>query len=118
MRNTLLRMLSALMCAWAACAEVTPVKDFDLQKMAGKWYMVGFATNAPWFVNHKDSMKMGTALITPTEGGDMDLSYSNLRDDGTCWRMTRASLMLCMTTMLWSTQSRRRTECLRSSTNC
>merc|ERR1719498_1458938 len=88
MRNTLLRMLSALMCAWAACAEVTPVKDFDLQKMAGKWYMVGFATNAPWFVNHKDSMKMGTALITPTEGGDMDLSYSNLRDDGTCWRMT------------------------------
>lgn len=33
MRNTLLRMLPALMCVLAACAEVTPVKDFDLEKV-------------------------------------------------------------------------------------
>uniref|UniRef100_UPI0037E803F9 lipocalin-like n=1 Tax=Semicossyphus pulcher TaxID=241346 RepID=UPI0037E803F9 len=88
MRSTLLRMLAALMCALAACAEVTPVADFDLQKMAGKWYLIGFATNAQWFVNNKAGMKMGTAIVAPTEGGDMDLSYSNLNADGTCWRMT------------------------------
>ncbi|XP_031138103.1 lipocalin-like [Sander lucioperca] len=88
MRNTLLRMLAALMCVLAACADVTPVQDFDLQKMAGKWYVVGFATNAPWFVNHKAGMKMGTAVLVPTAGGDMDLSYANLNADGTCWRMT------------------------------
>lgn len=47
--------------------------------MAGKWYVVGFATNAPWFVNHKAGMKMGTAVLVPTAGGDMDLSYANLK---------------------------------------
>lgn len=88
MRNTLLRMLAALMCALAACTDVTPVQDFDLQKMAGKWYMVGFATNAQWFANNKAGMKMGTAILVPTDGGDLDLSYANLNDDGTCWRMT------------------------------
>ncbi|XP_042366486.1 lipocalin-like [Plectropomus leopardus] len=88
MRNTLLKMLAALMCAMAACADVTPVADFDLQKMAGKWFMVGFATNAQWFVNHKAGMKMGTAVLTPTDGGDLDLSYANLNADGSCWRMT------------------------------
>ncbi|CAG5895832.1 unnamed protein product [Menidia menidia] len=88
MRTALLRLLAALACVLAACAEVMPVKDFSLEKMAGKWYMVGFATNAVWFVNHKDSMKSGIAIVVPTEGGDMDLSYSNLNADGSCWRMT------------------------------
>merc|ERR1712035_1274 len=88
MRSTLLRMLAALMCSLAACAEITPVADFDLQKMAGKWYMVGFATNALWFVNHKAGMKVGTAMLVPTAVGDLDLSYANLNADGTCWRMT------------------------------
>ncbi|KAK9527863.1 hypothetical protein VZT92_014388 [Zoarces viviparus] len=87
MRNTLLRMLGALMCVMAACTAVTPVQDFDLQRMAGKWYIVGFATNAQWFVNNKAGMKTGTAMLVPT-GEDLDLSYANLNADGTCWRMT------------------------------
>uniref|UniRef100_A0A3Q0QU93 Prostaglandin D2 synthase b, tandem duplicate 1 n=1 Tax=Amphilophus citrinellus TaxID=61819 RepID=A0A3Q0QU93_AMPCI len=88
MRNTLLRMLAALMCVLAACADVMPVKDFNMEKMAGKWYLTGFASNAQWFVNHKANMKMGTALLTPTDTGDLDLSYANLNADGSCWRMT------------------------------
>lgn len=46
---------------------------------AGKWYLVGFATNTQWFVSHKASMKMGTAQFTPTAEGDLELSYSSLR---------------------------------------
>uniref|UniRef100_A0AAQ5ZBV5 Lipocalin/cytosolic fatty-acid binding domain-containing protein n=1 Tax=Amphiprion ocellaris TaxID=80972 RepID=A0AAQ5ZBV5_AMPOC len=88
MRNTLLKMLAALMCTLAVCADVMPVKDFNLEMMAGKWYMVGCATNAQWFVNQKASMKSGVSQLVPTEGGDLDLSYSNLNADGTCWRMT------------------------------
>uniref|UniRef100_A0A8C6WG35 Prostaglandin D2 synthase b, tandem duplicate 1 n=1 Tax=Neogobius melanostomus TaxID=47308 RepID=A0A8C6WG35_9GOBI len=84
MRNMLLRMMGVLVCALAVCADIPPW----LTSMAGKWFNIGFATNAQWFVNHKDTMKMGTAIITPTEGGDMDLSYSSLNSDGTCWRMT------------------------------
>ncbi|KAL6097969.1 ptgds [Pungitius sinensis] len=87
MRTTLLRMLGALVCVMGACAQVSPVEDFDLDKMAGKWYIVGFATNAQWFVNHKAEMKMGTAVVVPTAGG-VDLTYATLKADGTCWRMT------------------------------
>lgn len=47
--------------------------------MTGKWFIAGFASNAQWFVNHKASMKMGTAMLTPTEGGDIDLSYATLK---------------------------------------
>ncbi|XP_060910767.1 palmitoyltransferase ZDHHC23-A-like [Labrus mixtus] len=55
--------------------------------MAGKWYLVGFATNAEWFVSRKASMKMGTTMITPTADGDLDISYASLNSDGSCWRM-------------------------------
>ncbi|CAN9506160.1 unnamed protein product [Ophioblennius macclurei] len=88
MRSSLLRILAALSCLLTiACANVIPVQDFDLGKMAGKWYLVGVATNAEWFVNHKADMKMGTATMTPT-GEDLDLAYASLNADGTCWRMT------------------------------
>lgn len=80
-------MLAALMCVLAVCADVVPIKDFNLEQAAGKWYLMGIASNAQWFVTHKDSMKMGTSVIVVTEEGDMDLSYANLNADGTCWRM-------------------------------
>ncbi|XP_063063444.1 lipocalin-like [Engraulis encrasicolus] len=86
--TAMLRLMGVLLCSIFAAADVMPMADFDLQKMAGKWYMIGFATNSQWFVNHKDNMKMGTAMITPTAGGDMDLAYANANADGTCWRMT------------------------------
>ncbi|XP_017283942.1 prostaglandin D2 synthase b, tandem duplicate 1 isoform X2 [Kryptolebias marmoratus] len=88
MRTAVLRMMAALMCVVAVCADVMPMQDFSLEKMAGKWYLLGFASNAQWFVEHRDTMKAGTAMFTPTEVGDLDLSYSNLNTDGTCWRMT------------------------------
>lgn len=36
MRNSMLRMLGALMCVLAACADVVPVRDFDLEKVRGR----------------------------------------------------------------------------------
>ncbi|KAM4606601.1 lipocalin-like [Polymixia lowei] len=87
MKNTLLGLLGVL-GALAVCAEVMPVQDFSLEKVTGKWYMVGLATNSLWFVNQKAAMKMGTATLAPTVTGDLDISYANLNADGTCWRMT------------------------------
>ncbi|XP_074527963.1 palmitoyltransferase ZDHHC23-A-like [Halichoeres trimaculatus] len=55
--------------------------------MAGKWYLIGFATNAEWFVSHKAGMKMGTAIFTPTADGDLDVSYASLNADGSCFRL-------------------------------
>ncbi|KAF3703491.1 Lipocalin Precursor [Channa argus] len=88
MRNTLLMTLGTLMCVLAAWADVTPVEDFTVNKMAGKWYMTTIGTNAPWFANYRARMKTGTVMFNPAEAGDLDLSCSNLRDDGTCRRMT------------------------------
>jgi len=88
MKTSPVLMLSALLCTLATCVNVMPPADFDLAKIAGKWYMVGLATNAEWFVTHKATMKMGTTMLAPTPGGDLDVSYANLNADGTCWRMT------------------------------
>ncbi|XP_040006834.1 lipocalin isoform X2 [Xiphias gladius] len=84
----LLTVLGAGLCSLMVSSEVIPQADFNLQGMAGKWYLIGFATNAQWFANRRASMKMGTAMFTPTTDGDLDMSYASLISDGSCWRMS------------------------------
>ncbi|KAG7259912.1 hypothetical protein CRUP_017479 [Coryphaenoides rupestris] len=55
------------------------MKDFDLEQMNGTWYLVGFSTNAEWFVKAKLGMTVGLTAMVPTEGGDLDFSYSMLQ---------------------------------------
>uniref|UniRef100_UPI0037E98D38 lipocalin-like n=1 Tax=Semicossyphus pulcher TaxID=241346 RepID=UPI0037E98D38 len=83
----LLTLLGAVLCTMTVSSEVLPQADFNVQGMAGKWYLVGFATNAEWFVSHKNSMKIGTAMFTPTADGDLDISHASLNADGSCWRL-------------------------------
>ncbi|KAI4878283.1 hypothetical protein NFI96_019207 [Prochilodus magdalenae] len=87
MANGMLGMLGVLLCVLAVRADVLPQADFDVQKVAGKWYMVGFATNADWFVSRKPEMKMGMATLTPKPNGDLEMDYSSLKSDGSCWKM-------------------------------
>ncbi|XP_066515685.1 prostaglandin D2 synthase b, tandem duplicate 1 [Hoplias malabaricus] len=77
-----------LLCAAVSSADIMPMTGFNLDQIKGKWNAVGFATNANWFVSHKDKMKMGTSLMQPTADGDLDMTYTNLKEDGSCWRMT------------------------------
>ncbi|KAF1378630.1 hypothetical protein PFLUV_G00192530 [Perca fluviatilis] len=83
----LLPVLGAVLCSLTVSSEVVPQADFNIQGMAGKWYLIGFATNAQWFINHRASMKMGMAMLTPTADGDLEISYASLNSDGSCWRM-------------------------------
>ncbi|XP_008331410.2 lipocalin [Cynoglossus semilaevis] len=83
----LLMFVGAVLCSLTVSAEVVPQGDINLQEMAGKWYLIGFATNAQWFTQRTGNMNMGTALFTPSTNGDLDVSYASLRTDGTCWRM-------------------------------
>ncbi|XP_066517684.1 lipocalin-like [Hoplias malabaricus] len=87
MRVTALGILGAVLCALVVNADVEPQADFDVQKVVGKWYLVGFATNAEWFVKRKAEMKMGTAVLNPTADGDLQMDYSSLKSDGTCFKM-------------------------------
>ncbi|XP_067295771.1 lipocalin-like isoform X2 [Pseudorasbora parva] len=88
MPTTMLGLLGVLLCALAVSSEVMPQPDFDIKGVAGKWYLIGFATNAEWFVSRKANMKMGVAMLTPTDEGDLEMAYSSLNSDGSCWRMT------------------------------
>ncbi|XP_056313236.1 lipocalin-like [Danio aesculapii] len=87
MVNAVFALLFVLLSALSVSAEVLPPADFDIKGMTGKWHLIGFATNAEWFVSRKANMKMGIAMVTPTEEGDLDMAYSSLNPDGTCWRM-------------------------------
>ncbi|XP_072544915.1 lipocalin-like [Salminus brasiliensis] len=84
----MLGFVAFLLCVAAASAEIMPMTGFNLDEMKGKWHIVGFATNANWFVSHKSSMKMGKAILEPTADGDLDITYTNLNADGSCWTMT------------------------------
>ncbi|XP_034018190.1 lipocalin-like [Thalassophryne amazonica] len=86
MRKTLLVMLVGLLAVLTVCADVTPDKDFKIEKVVGKWFRVGISSNAKWF--NKDKMRMGTAILKQTEGGGMSLTFTTLQDDGTCWNVT------------------------------
>uniref|UniRef100_A0A669EXB5 Zgc:153704 n=1 Tax=Oreochromis niloticus TaxID=8128 RepID=A0A669EXB5_ORENI len=85
--HLLLTLLGAVLSSLMVSSEVQPQADFDVQAIAGKWYLIGIATDAQWFVSHRASMKMGTAMITPTADGDVEMSYSSLSPNGSCWRM-------------------------------
>ncbi|XP_068186813.1 lipocalin-like [Antennarius striatus] len=80
-------VLGALFCSLGFSSDFHPQTDFNLEAMAGKWYLIGFASNAHWFVSRKTNMKMGTTMLTPTADGDLDLAYSSLSSDGSCWRL-------------------------------
>uniref|UniRef100_A0A3B3ZUV6 Lipocalin/cytosolic fatty-acid binding domain-containing protein n=1 Tax=Periophthalmus magnuspinnatus TaxID=409849 RepID=A0A3B3ZUV6_9GOBI len=54
--------------------------------MSGKWYLTGFATNAQWFIIHKQTMGTGTSTFTPMDG-NLDMPFESLNPDGTCFRL-------------------------------
>ncbi|XP_004076404.1 lipocalin [Oryzias latipes] len=87
--TSVLILLGAVLCSLSVSSEVVPQADFNLQEMAGKWYTVGYATNAQWFVSRKATMKMGTAMLKPTAEGDLDIASSRLNSDGTCRRKNK-----------------------------
>ncbi|XP_048042844.1 cytosolic phospholipase A2 gamma-like isoform X1 [Megalobrama amblycephala] len=89
MPTTMLGLLGVLLCALAVSSDVTPQPDFNIKRMAGKWYLIGIATSDEWFVNCKANLKMGVAMLTPTDEGDLEMAYSSLNPDGTCWRMNQ-----------------------------
>ncbi|XP_060107072.1 lipocalin-15-like [Heteronotia binoei] len=58
---------------WAACAQadVALQPDFDLQKFAGLWHVMGGASNCPVFQAMRDIMDTSAAIVTPLSNGDM-----------------------------------------------
>ncbi|XP_063058625.1 lipocalin-like [Engraulis encrasicolus] len=69
-------------------AEILPQAGFNVQGMAGQWYLVGFATNAPWFVARRSIMKMGSVTMTPSSDGGLTIDHSSVNADGSSFKIT------------------------------
>ncbi|XP_071981493.1 lipocalin isoform X2 [Engystomops pustulosus] len=77
-------MLSlALLALSALCAQGdVPVQpDFQEDKIVGKWYGIGLASNSNWFQARKQQMKMCTTVITPTADGNLDVVATYPKQD-------------------------------------
>ncbi|XP_017273638.1 lipocalin [Kryptolebias marmoratus] len=87
--TSLLTLLAAVLCSLSVSSEVLPQADFDIQGMAGKWYLIGIASNSQWLASRRATMKMSTAVLTPTADGDLEMSFASLTSDGSCWRKNK-----------------------------
>ncbi|XP_068604209.1 lipocalin-like [Brachionichthys hirsutus] len=88
MTKMVLGMLCALMYVWAAWGDIQPVSNFNATKVAGKWYMVAFATNAYWFRNNVGGLKRGQGMWVPNENGDIHMAFTNLKNNNVCWKLS------------------------------
>nr|AAH74438.1 Cpl-1 protein [Xenopus laevis]BAA12075.1 prostaglandin D synthase [Xenopus laevis] len=75
----MMRILLALSLGVACCslwvgAEVQVQPDFQKEKVLGKWYGIGLASNSNWFKDRKSHMKMCTTIITPTADGNVEVT--------------------------------------------
>ncbi|XP_063289070.1 lipocalin-like [Pelobates fuscus] len=74
MRNMLSLTLVVAACAWYALADVPIQPDFKDDKITGKWYSFGMASNSNWFQAKRGHMKMCTTMITPTADGNLEVA--------------------------------------------
>uniref|UniRef100_A0A803JS10 Prostaglandin D2 synthase n=1 Tax=Xenopus tropicalis TaxID=8364 RepID=A0A803JS10_XENTR len=74
MRILLALSLVAICCSLWVGAEVLIQPDFQKEKVLGKWYGIGLASNSNWFQGKKNHMKMCTTIITPTADGNMEVT--------------------------------------------
>ncbi|KAL4007546.1 hypothetical protein ACER0C_001398 [Sarotherodon galilaeus] len=78
-------LLGVVLCSlMVSSSEILPQADFDLQGIAGKWYLTGVCSNFKWFVCRKANMKSATAMVELTEDGGLKVSSSFLLDP--CWK--------------------------------
>ncbi|XP_078496987.1 lipocalin-like [Lissotriton helveticus] len=81
MQATVLSLGLALVCCLQAYAEVPVQPEFQDDKLVGKWYSIGLASNSRWFLNKKDALTMCTSIITQTAEGALELTSTYPRAD-------------------------------------
>ncbi|KFQ14460.1 Lipocalin, partial [Leptosomus discolor] len=75
MHATLLGVLGlALLGALHAQDSIPLQSDFQQDKLVGKWYSIGLASNSDWFKEKKHLMKMCTTVISATADGNLEVT--------------------------------------------
>ncbi|NXH16910.1 LIPO protein, partial [Bucco capensis] len=63
----------ALLGALHAQDNIPVQSDFQQNKLMGKWYSIGLASNSNWFKEKKHLMKMCTTVISATDDGNLEV---------------------------------------------
>uniref|UniRef100_A0A8C5TTP2 Prostaglandin-H2 D-isomerase n=1 Tax=Malurus cyaneus samueli TaxID=2593467 RepID=A0A8C5TTP2_9PASS len=75
MQSTLLSILGLALLGTLHAQDSIPVQaDFQQDKLTGKWYSIGLASNSNWFKEKKHLMKMCTTVISATADGNLEVT--------------------------------------------
>ncbi|KFU85344.1 Lipocalin, partial [Chaetura pelagica] len=87
MHATLLGVLGLALLGALQAQDGIPVQsDFQQDKLTGRWYTIGLASNSNWFKDKKHLMKMCTTIISTTADGNLEVTSTYPKLD-TCQRI-------------------------------
>ncbi|NWQ80163.1 LIPO protein, partial [Columbina picui] len=82
MHPALLGVLGLALLGTLHAQDSVPVQtDFQQDKITGRWYTIGLASNSNWFKDKKHLMKMCTTVISNTADGNMEVASTYPKGD-------------------------------------
>ncbi|NWY51162.1 LIPO protein, partial [Chionis minor] len=82
MHATLLGVLGLALLGALHAQDGVPVQsDFQQDKLTGRWYSIGLASNSNWFKEKKHLMKMCTTVISATADGNLEVTSTYPKGD-------------------------------------
>ncbi|KAM9521863.1 lipocalin-like isoform 1-T1 [Guaruba guarouba] len=82
MHTALLGLLGLALLAALRAQDTIPVQtDFQQDKLTGKWFSIGLASNSNWFKEKKHLMKMCTTVISETADGNLEVTSTYPKGD-------------------------------------
>ncbi|KFR04325.1 Lipocalin, partial [Nipponia nippon] len=82
MHATLLGILGLALLGALHAQDGVPVQpDFQQDKITGRWYSIGLASNSNWFKEKKHLMKMCTTVISTTADGNLEVTSTYPKPD-------------------------------------
>ncbi|NXE69008.1 LIPO protein, partial [Calcarius ornatus] len=71
----LLSILGLALLGTLHAQDSIPVQaDFQQDKLTGRWYSIGLASNSNWFKEKRNLMKMCTTIISSTAEGNLEVT--------------------------------------------
>ncbi|NXB77529.1 LIPO protein, partial [Donacobius atricapilla] len=82
MQATLLSILGLALLGTLHAQDSIPVQtDFQQDKLTGRWYSIGLASNSKWFKEKRHLMKMCTTIISSTAEGNLEVTSTYPKGD-------------------------------------
>uniref|UniRef100_A0A8C0ZK55 Prostaglandin-H2 D-isomerase n=1 Tax=Cyanistes caeruleus TaxID=156563 RepID=A0A8C0ZK55_CYACU len=82
MQATLLGVLGLALLSTLHAQDSIPVQaDFQQDKLTGRWYSIGLASNSNWFKEKRHLMKMCTTIISTTAEGNLEVTSTYPKGD-------------------------------------